>query len=177
MAQGSAGRPADREWPGADPSVAIIDRRTLRSTPESGPRAGYDGAKWNLGSKLLMAVDTLGHLLAHTSRSGRPAEVGRLTEAIQDVTGENVTLAFVDQGYTGPKPAAAAKAQGIELEVVKLPEAKRGFILLPRRWVVERTFAWAVRFRRLVKDYERYATTLAGFHTVAIDAKCITPSS
>ena len=80
----------------------------------------------------------------------------------------NVTLAFVDQGYTGPKPAAAAKAQGIELEVVKLPEAKRGFVLLPRRWVVERTFAWATRFRRLVKDYERYATTLAGFHVVAL---------
>jgi transposase len=117
-----------------------------------------------------MAVDTLGHLLAlHVTPadSDDRAEVGRLAEAIQDVTGENVTLAFVDQGYTGPKPAAAAKAQGIELEVVKLPEAKHGFVLLPRRWVVERTFAWATRFRRLVKDYERYATTLAGFHVVA----------
>jgi transposase len=118
-----------------------------------------------------MAVDTLGHLLAlHVTPADRDdrAEVGRLAEAIQDVTGENVTLAFVDQGYTGPKPTAAAKAQGIELEVVKLPEAKRGFILLPRRWVVERTFAWAIRFRRLVKDHERYATTLAGFHIVAL---------
>jgi transposase len=50
---------------------------------------------------------------------------------------------------------------------VKLPEAKRGFVLLPRRWVVERSFAWATRFRRLAKDYERYADTLAGFHIVA----------
>lgn len=155
----------------ADPSVAIIDSRTLRSTPESGSRAGYDGGKRKRGSKLHMAVDTLGHLLAlHVTPADNDdrAEVGRLAEAIQDVTGENVTLAFVDQGYTGPKPAAAAKAQGIELEVVKLPEAKRGFVLLPRRWVVERTFAWATRFRRLVKDYERYATTLAGFHVVAL---------
>ncbi len=155
----------------SDPSVAIIDSRTLRSTPESGSRAGYDGGKRKRGSKLHMAVDTLGHLLAlHVTPADNDdrAEIGRLAEAIQDVTGENVTLAFVDQGYTGPKPAAAAKAQGIELEVVKLSEAKRGFVLLPRRWVVERTFAWATRFRRLVKDYERYATTLAGFHVVAL---------
>jgi transposase len=53
------------------------------------------------------------------------------------------------------------------LEVVTLPEAKRGFVVLPRRWVLERPFAWATRFRRLVKDYERYAETLAGLHIVA----------
>ena len=51
--------------------------------------------------------------------------------------------------------------------MVKLPEAKRGFVLLPRRWVVERSFAWATRFRRLLKDYEGYASTLAGLHLVA----------
>ena len=71
-------------------------------------------------------------------------------------------MAFVDQGYTGKAVAEAAKAEGITLHVVKLPEAKRGFVLLPRRWVVERSFAWATRCRRLVKDYERYAETLAG---------------
>ena len=53
------------------------------------------------------------------------------------------------------------------LEVVKLPDAKRGFVLLPRRWVVERSFAWTTRFRRLVKDYERYASTLADLHVIA----------
>jgi transposase len=73
----------------------------------------------------------------------------------------------VDQGYVGHKPAAAAQERGIRLEVVKLPEVKRGFVLLPRRWVVERTFAWATRCRRLVKDYERLHTTLAGLHVVA----------
>lgn len=86
---------------------------------------------------------------------------------MQEATGDSVDLAFVDQGYTGEKPAAAAQAQGTKLEVVKLPEAKRGFVLLPRRWVVERSFAWATRCRRLVKDYERYASTLAQLHIVA----------
>lgn len=117
-----------------------------------------------------MAVDTLGHLLAlHVT----PADVGdrqavaRLAADIQDATGDSVTLAYVDQGYTGQIAAKAAAAEGITLEVVNLPEAKRGFVLLPRRWVVERSFAWATRCRRLVKDYERYAETLAGFHVIA----------
>ena len=73
----------------------------------------------------------------------------------------------MDQGYTGQRAADAADKYGIALEVVKLPQAKRAFVLLPRRWVVERSFAWATRFRRLVKDYERYAQTLARLHIVA----------
>ncbi len=56
---------------------------------------------------------------------------------------------------------------GIHLQVVKHTEAKRGFVLLPRRWVVERSFAWAARFRRLARDYERLETTLAGLHFLA----------
>ena len=154
----------------AEPRAAILDSRTLRSTPESGERAGYDGAKRKRGSKLHLAVDTLGHLLAlHVTKANADdrAEVGRLAEAIQDATGDSVSLAYVDQGYTGGRAAEAAKAHGIELEVVKLPEAKKGFVLLPRRWIVERSFAWATRFRRLAKDYERYADTLADMHRVA----------
>jgi transposase len=53
------------------------------------------------------------------------------------------------------------------LEVIKLPETKKGFVLLPRRWVVERSFAWAARFRRLARDYERLPETLAGLHFLA----------
>lgn len=154
----------------AEPSAAILDSRTLRATPESGERAGYDGAKRKQGSKLHMAVDTLGHLLAlHVTPANADdrAQVERLAKAVQAATDDSVEIAFVDQGYTGEKPAAAARRHGIELEVVKLPEAKRGFVLLPRRWVVERSFAWATRFRRLVKDYERYASTLADLHLVA----------
>ena len=153
-----------------EPTAAIIDSRTLRSTPESGPRAGYDGAKRKRGSKPHMAVDTLGRLLAlHVTPANVDdrAEVGKLAAAVRDATGESVELIYVDQGYTGEKAAEAAKAQGVELCVVKLSEAKKGFVLLPKRWVVERSFAWATRCRRLVKDYERYAETLAGLHVVA----------
>lgn len=93
--------------------------------------------------------------------------MGKLAEAVQEATGESVELADVDQGYTGERPAEEAEARGMKLEVVKHSEAKRGFVLLPRRWVVERNFAWASRFRRLAKDYERLPTTLAGLHFVA----------
>lgn len=154
----------------AEPSAAILDSRTLRSTPESGERAGYDGAKRKRGSKLHLAVDTLGHLLAlHVTSADADdrGEVERLARAVQSATGDSVDLAYVDQGYTGERAVSAARQHGIELAVVKLPEAKKGFVLLPRRWVIERSFAWATRFRRLVKDYERYASTLADLHLVA----------
>jgi transposase len=88
--------------------------------------------------------------------------VEELAEAVREATGEAVELAYVEQGYTGEKPADAAEEHGIRLEVVKRPEAKRGFVLLPRRWVVERDLAWASRLRRLVKDYERLPATVAG---------------
>ena len=152
------------------PTAAILDSRTLPSTPESGTRGGYDGAKRKKGSKVHAAVDTLGHLLAlHVTPANEQerARVGELAEAVQEATGESVELAYVDQGYAGERPAEEAEAHGIRLEVVKHLEAKRGFVLLPRRWVVERDFAWASRFRRLVKDYERLPTTLAGLHFVA----------
>jgi transposase len=152
------------------PSAVILDSRTLRSTPESGDRAGYDGHKRTNGSKVHAAVDTLGNLLAlivTPANAQDRAQVGTLAEAVQAVTGTHVTLAFVDAGYTGAAPAEAAADHGIALEVVKLPDAKKGFVLLPRRWVVERSFAWASRFRRLVRDDERLPETVAGLHFLA----------
>ena len=152
------------------PSAAILDSRTLQSTPTSGARAGYDGAKRKKGSKVHLAVDTLGNLLAlHVTPANEQDrdQVGQLAQAIQEVSNQEVTLAYVDQGYTGQNPANAALEHGITLEVVKLPEAKRGFVLLPRRWVVERSFGWAARFRRLARDYERLPETLAGLHYLA----------
>jgi transposase len=152
------------------PSAAILDGRTLQSTPESGSRAGYDGHKRRNGSKVHMAVDTLGHLLAllvTPANAQERAQVAELAAAVQEATGDSVEIAFVDQGYTGEQPAADAAAHGIQLEVVKLPSAKRGFVLLPRRWVVERSFGWMSRFRRLVRDYERLAETLVGMHFIA----------
>ena len=142
----------------------------MRSTPESGSRGGYDGHKKKKGSKVHAAVDTLGHLLAlrvSPANEDDRKEVEKLSEEIQKATGETVELAYVDQGYTGEKASESAAQHGIRLEVVKHEEAKSGFLLLPRRWVVERDFAWASRFRRLVKDYERLPETLAGLHFVA----------
>lgn len=153
-----------------EPSAVIFDGRTLQSTPESGARAGYDGYKRKKGSKVHAAVDTLGHLLAlkvTAANEQERAQVADLVEEVQQATGENVQVAFVDQGYTGEEPAEQAAKRGIRLIVVKLEEAKKGFVLLPRRWVVERSFAWAARFRRLAKDYERLPSSVAGLHWLA----------
>lgn len=152
------------------PSAAIFDSRTLQSSPESGAHAGYDGAKRRKGSKTHMAVDTLGHLLALLVTPANEQDrhqVGELAQAVQEATGQTVELAFVDQGYTGDDAAQAAQTHGLHLEVVKLPEAKKGFVLLPRRWVVERSFGWMARFRRLARDYERLPDTLKGLHFLA----------
>jgi len=128
-----------RAWGGrkGQPTAVCIDSRTLQSTPESGARAGYDGAKRRKGSKVHIAVDTLGHLLALTvtpADRGDREQVAALAEQVQAVTGGTVEMAYVDQGYTGPNAAEAAQQHGLRLEVVKHPMAKRGFVLLPRRW-------------------------------------------
>ena len=152
------------------PTAAIFDSRTLQSSPESGGRAGYDGAKRRKGSKMHMAVDTLGNLLAlHVTAANEQdrAQVSELAKLVQEVTQQSVEVAFVDQGYSGDKPQQAAAEQGMQLMVVKLPDAKRGFVLLPRRWVVERSFGWLARFRRLARDYERLPKTLQGLHFLA----------
>ena len=124
--------------------AVILDSRTLQSTPESGARAGWYGAKRGKGSKVHIAVDTFGQLLALKVTAANEcdrAQVAALAEQVQEVTGGAVELAYVDQGYTGPAAAEAVQEHGVRLEVVKHPMAERGFVLLPRRWVVERSFA------------------------------------
>jgi transposase len=152
------------------PTAAVLDARTMQGSIESGLRSGYDGYKKKKGSKVHLAVDTLGHLLAaHVSpaNENERAYVEALLTDVQEVTGESVEVAFVDSGYNGAEVAAVAQAQGVRLEVVSLSEAKKGFVLLPRRWVVERSFAWTARCRRLARDYERLSSTLVGLHFVA----------
>ena len=115
-------------------------------------------------------METLGHLLALVvtpANAQDRRQVAELAQHVQEVTGDAVELAFVDQAYTGPQAAQDAAANHMKLEVVKLPEAQRGFVLLPRRWVVERSQGWAARFRRLARDYEQLAETLKGLHVVA----------
>ena len=112
-----------------EPTAAIFDGRTVQSTPESGGRAGYDGYKRRKGSKVHMAVDTLGHLLAlHVTPANEQDrdQVAVLAEAVQEVTGESVEVAFVDQGYTGDDADADAASYGIHLVVVKSPRGEAG---------------------------------------------------
>jgi transposase len=157
-----------------EPSAAVPDSRTLRSTPEGGHRAGRDGRKRARGSKLHVAADPPGHrpaLHVTPASGGDRAAVAEPAGAVQDATGASVEPAFVDQGHTGERPADAARAHGIALEVVGLPGATRGVVVLPRRLaaaltsrrgigqgptgVVERSFAWRARCRRPARDHAR----------------------
>lgn len=153
------------------PSVMLLDSRTLQSTPESGARAGFDGGKKRRGSKVHIAAETLGSLLALvvTPANVQDREVAaRLAVEAQQATGWSVDRALVDQGYSGDFTRDAVEdAALLELVVVPKPEAGQGFVVLPKRWVVERTFAWQSRFRRLARDYERLASTVAGWHWLA----------
>lgn len=151
-------------------SSTVCTKSSRPAHPESGESAADDGAKPKKGSRLHLAVDKLVHLLAlHVmpANADDRAEVGRMAKAIQVATDDGIDIAFVDKGYTGDRPAAAAKADGIELQVVKLPDAKRGFMLLPTRQFVERSFAWVTASEDLAKDYERCASTLTDLHLVA----------
>ena len=125
----------------AEPTAVIFDSRTLQSSVESGERAGFNGHKQTRGRVVHIAVDTLGGrplgsmLALHVS----PADiqdrdaVAALAASVQEATGKHVEVAYVDAGYTGEEPARNAEEYGMRLEVVKVPGAKRGFVLLPRR--------------------------------------------
>lgn len=163
----------ERVWLGRDegPTAVVLEARTPQSSPESGGRAGFDGRTMKHCSEVHAAVDTLQNLsslIVTPANEQERSRVGELAEHVQALTDGGVEVAFVDQGYTGPKAKAAGERHGVELEVVKHHEAKRGFVLLPRRWVVERTFGWPGRHHRLARDYERLATTPAGYHWVAM---------
>lgn len=122
-------------------SAGCLDSQSVK-TAEKGAR-GYDTGKKIQGRKRHLVVDTLGliqGLVVHPANDQDRAQVAEVADAVQAETGETVDLAYVDQGYTGEAPRQAAADHGIQLEVVKLPQAKRGFVLLPRRWVVERGF-------------------------------------
>lgn len=151
----------------AQPTGSIIDSRFASSTPESGGEAAYNGAKKKSGMKIHAVVDTIGHLMALCVSAGNVDDreaVWELCESVQKVTGQNVEVMFADQGYTGEAVQDDANWNTIDLIVVKRPEAVKGFVLLPKRWVVERSFAWVTRFRRLARDLERLPSVFAGLH-------------
>lgn len=146
------------------PTVVILDGCTIQSTNENGERADYDGDKRKKGSKVHVAVDTSGRLLALKVTSGNGqgrAQVAELIQEVQAANGDNVEAAFVDRGYTGQEPAAHAARVGVCLIVVMLEETKRCFVLLPTRWVVECSCAWVARFRQLRRDFATLPSYLA----------------
>jgi transposase len=157
------------------PTSVVIDSRTLQSTPESGHRVGYDGAKRWKGSKIHLAEDTPGHLLLlHVTRADRQdlTQIKCTANAVQRATGKSVELAYVDRGYTGEQAEEDAQEHRISLHVMNLPQAKRGFVLLPKRRFVERGFAWMARFRRLAKDFERQPKTVEDSTSPSSLASC-----
>jgi transposase len=162
---------AAREQAGREgsPSAAVIDSQSVRTSEAGGPR-GFDAGKKVNGRKRHLLTDTLGlplRLVVH------PA-------SIQDRDGLALVCArirrrypwldhlFADGGYQGEVAAGVAARERLRLEIVKRPRGAAGFHLLPRRWVIERTFAWLGRNRRLAKDFERLIDTTTAMAVLAI---------
>jgi putative transposase len=165
LARGAEGRKAE-------PSAAIIDSQTVRATGVGGPARGYDAAKRTVGRKRHILVDAAGLLLlAHVhaadlhDRLGAPALIGRANPG--ELPG--LELVWADGAYAGTFARWLQAERGWRVEVPKhrdrhlwryrLEEKPKGFQVIPRRWVVERTFAWLSRSRRLARDYERLPET------------------
>jgi putative transposase len=166
-------RSAERKGVGKnpDPSAAIMDSQSVKSTEEGARSNGYDAHKNVKGRRRRLLVDTLGLVLS----------VYVTSADVQDRVGAQCLLAgikpfvprlkkiWADGAYTGEKLAGWLEEQGgWELEIVERDREARSFEVLPKRWIVERTFSWLIRNRRLSKDYERLVRTSETFVEVAM---------
>jgi transposase len=151
-----------REQRNSAPSAGVLDSQSVKGADTvSAASRGYDAGKKIDGRKRHIVVDTIGLLLVVmvTAASVQDRDGGRgILNALHGVLA-SVRLIFADGGYQGQLVATAKSAWGIVIEVVRKPAGQRGFSVLPRRWVVERTFSWLMRWRRLVRDYERLPET------------------
>ncbi|HYS87567.1 MAG TPA: IS5 family transposase [Bradyrhizobium sp.] len=168
---------AAREQAGreASPTTAIIDSQSVKGAQKGGPLLdpqGFDAGKKITGRKRHILVDTLGLLLrvvVHPAniqdRDGLALVLDRRTRRLFPF----IERIYGDGGYQGPKAAKAAAKTGCwTIEIVERSPTAVGFEVLPKRWIVERTFAWLSRFRRLARDFERYARTVAAFIHLAM---------
>lgn len=152
-------REAVREQEGrkAEPSAAIVDSQSVKTTAVAGVR-GYDGAKNIKGRKRHILVDVLGLLLEVVVTPADVPERAGAKKLLKRALGhsyERLELIWADGGYGGqPFHDWVLENCGWLLEIIKRSDDAKGFVVLPRRWVVERTFGWLFRFRRLSKDYE-----------------------
>ena len=155
-----------------EPSAAVLDSQTVRSDAHGG-QVGYDAGKKTKGRKRFIIVDTLGLLLGVVVVPANvPERVGaqELLAPIIPALGR-LRILWVDGGYSGPDFADWARKQSpkLHVEVIKRSDKVQGFKVLPKRWVVERTFGWLVKHRRLVRDYERTECSAAGWIAIALN--------
>jgi transposase len=153
------------------PTAAILDSQSVKSDPHGGP-VGYDAAKHIKGRKRHLLVDTLGLLLGiHVTPANvteRAGAQGLLQRSLLWFAW--LRLLWVDGGYSGEAFAQWVKGlrPKLDVQVVKRSDDAKGFKVLPRRWVVERTFAWLMRHRRLVRDYETTESSAEAWAYIAM---------
>jgi transposase len=156
-----------------DPSAAVLDAQSIKSS-EGGQARGFDMGKKTAGRKRHLVVDTLGLVLVVmvTSASVQDRPGGRKILHLLATCFPSIALVWADGGYANTIDNTliswARQKLGLLLQIVKRSDDVKGFQVLPRRWVVERTFGWLVRNRRLARDYERLTTNSEAMIKIAM---------